>query len=552
MVKDNFFIKFINKNIFLNSLPLFFLFVAVLILFQSAPKEGGFWWTDASRHAMDGVFWRDFFKDFPFGNIRGYAINYYLRYPCLSIVFYPPLFALTEAIVFTFLGISNFAALLTVAIFYLLTAWAAFFLARLWLPAWQAFAVSLWFISFHEVAFWGRQVMLEIPVYAFLLWSIYFLFYYLKTNKICFIYISMVVFTMGLYTKQTIVFIIPVMLWVLLRRERLALFKNYHFFISILLFTIIIAPLVFVTFKFGIFNLGQSIGILFEKQMPRFSLKSWLFYARLLPHQVGWPVFLSTALFLIINIFKKKRWPNIFILEVLLIWFIWGYVFSSFLSLKDSRYDIFILFPLALITVMLFSISLPRRAASLLASLFALTAFIYTIFYDRVPFVEGYRQISDFIAAKAPKNSVILFSGSRSGSFIFNLRCHEERRDLSVLRLEKILFKYAAHRELGIEDYGLTELKILDVVDKYNVSYIVNQPDFWLDLKSMQRFQKILHYPQFKKIAHVTLFSNYNVLDKEVVIYHNTKYTDKLLPNLKLSIPIIGIEVEGSIDGRVK
>jgi len=510
---------------------------------------------------MDGAFWKDFITNLPLGHIKEFAIDYYIKYPALTVLYYPQLFPMVEAGFFALFGVSNFSAQLTVAAFYLFAAWGAFVLARFYLPSWQAFAVSLLFIGGHEVAFWGRQVMLDIPCYAFLLWSVYVLLRYLDSCKAKFLYLLVIIFTAGLYTKQSIIFIAPIFLWIIWRKNGWQMTKSPHLWGAISLFILIVSPLVFLTFKFGSFNIGLSVGSLFEKESPRFSLKGWLFYLKIIPRQIGWITAALAALFLAVSAWRRKwRLPKLDH-ELFLSWFIWGYVFFSLLRIKETRHSIFILFPLVLFAVIALNRLLPSKTASLLGLILGIANFSYVIFYDPVTYVQGYREASDFIATSAPPDSVILFSGYMDGAFIFDVRSHEERRDLTVLRADKLLFKYAIYREL-LEERDLTQQQIVDMINKYGVYYVVSEPNFWIDLKAMRLLQKILHSPQFKEIARIPISSNWlpdkeipripmlanwNFADKELIIYQNTSPITKNKAKLKLDLPAIGTAIEGAI-----
>jgi len=69
----------------------------VLVLFMTAPADGAFYWSDAPRHALNGVFVKDLFQAMPFENPKGFAYDYYVRYPALTILLYPPLFYFVSA-----------------------------------------------------------------------------------------------------------------------------------------------------------------------------------------------------------------------------------------------------------------------------------------------------------------------------------------------------------------------------------------------------------------------------------------------------------------------
>src|SRR5271166_591541 len=157
--------------------------LAVFLLFETSPMRGDFWWSDAPRHAMDGVFYYDMARALPITHLKQWAIDYYLQYPAVTALTYPPLFALVEALFFSLFGVSHSTAQLTVTFFLLLTACGAYFLARRWMNRVAAFSMALLFIGTPVMALWGRQVMLEIPTFAFLLWSSYFFFLYLDSGK---------------------------------------------------------------------------------------------------------------------------------------------------------------------------------------------------------------------------------------------------------------------------------------------------------------------------------------------------------------------------------
>ena len=76
---------------------LLLLTIAVVLLFETSPHAGDFWWSDAPRHAMDGVFYRDMARSLPVTHLKQWATDYYLQYPAITVLFYPPLFALRRS-----------------------------------------------------------------------------------------------------------------------------------------------------------------------------------------------------------------------------------------------------------------------------------------------------------------------------------------------------------------------------------------------------------------------------------------------------------------------
>src|SRR5215469_7551088 len=70
---------------------------ASMVLTATAPVDGDFWWSDSPRHALNGAFIKDFVAAMPWHDPKAWAINYYLQYPSLTILIYPPLFYVFEA-----------------------------------------------------------------------------------------------------------------------------------------------------------------------------------------------------------------------------------------------------------------------------------------------------------------------------------------------------------------------------------------------------------------------------------------------------------------------
>ena len=57
---------------------------------------------DMPRYLMNGVFLHDLIRDFPITNFMEYAVEYYSRYPALSLGHHPPLISLVLVPFFSF------------------------------------------------------------------------------------------------------------------------------------------------------------------------------------------------------------------------------------------------------------------------------------------------------------------------------------------------------------------------------------------------------------------------------------------------------------------
>lgn len=93
------------------------------------------------------MFLLDLLRELPLADPAGFAKNWYAHYPALSILFYPPLFALSEVPVYALFGVSHGSAQLTVALYMAALALGIFALARRFLSPAQAFAATLLFLG---------------------------------------------------------------------------------------------------------------------------------------------------------------------------------------------------------------------------------------------------------------------------------------------------------------------------------------------------------------------------------------------------------------------
>ncbi|MGN7614591.1 ArnT family glycosyltransferase, partial [Magnetococcales bacterium HHB-1] len=267
--------------------------IFAVLLLLNAPTAGDFYWSDAPRHALNGIFLKDLIHDFPWQDPSTYAINYYLQYPALTILFYPPLFYGFLAVFYTLFGESHFTAQLLVSFFHLAMGLGLFYLARRWLSTGFALAAALFWMGAHEIVFWGRQIMLDIPAMAWLIWSVLFFLRYLDHDRPRHLILSAMLLLAAIYTKQTMVFALIPLLIALLRFRGFGIIKKPVVWKTAILFIILLIPLIIITLKFGQKNLSSTVG---ERPWDAslFSLEAWIYYFRQLPHQLGkihlWPI----------------------------------------------------------------------------------------------------------------------------------------------------------------------------------------------------------------------------------------------------------------------
>jgi hypothetical protein len=530
---------------------LLLLAIAVFLVFATSPRAGDFWWSDAPRHAMDGVFYYDMARSLPVTHLKRWAMDYYLQYPAITVLFFPPLFALIEAVFFSLFGVSAATAQLTVSSFLLGAAYGAYFLTRRWVGRLGAIAVALLFIGTPIMALWERQVMLEIPAFAFLIWGCHFFFRYLDSDRSRDLYLAVGFVVAGMYTKQPIMFIVAAFLATLFFVFRKDLFRRADFWRATILLVAGVIPLAMFTWLWGRYNVQQSMGGDWV-EYSRTSVSGWLYVARQWPSEVGW---LLTALAFIYCTgalfwprWRLPRAPMFFLVA----WILTGYVFFTLIAIKSQRYTIFLIFPLVLFAVLVIVRGTPARIAPYLVVFVSVVIFSHMLLTDHVPYVAGYRTAAEYVCSLAPPDSVVLFSGLRDGSFIFNVKTNPECKNLSVIRSDKLLLRVNMMRSMfGVKELGVTEDQLKYMLQHYGVRYIVLEPDFWNDLKSMQMLVGLLHQDQFKLLTKIPVASNQERMQSELEIYENLGPVSEGRNLLKVELPVSGLTVEGNV-GRKK
>jgi hypothetical protein len=466
-------------------------------MFLTAPRAGEFWWSDAPRHALNVLFLHDFLTDLPLSAPRAWAVQYYTQFPALTILFYPPLFyGLAVPFVAAF-GESHASIQAAVAAHHAVLGWGAFALARRWFDWPVALGSAVVTMAMPEVALWGRQVMLEVPSAAFLIWSLVWWLRYLDSPSTCRLVLALVMALAATYTRLTAGFVFPVFALHLLVCGAWRSVRKGPVVAAGMGVAVALLPLVWLTLEFGRPNLESTLGIA-DSAVSRASVAGWLWYARRLPSQLT-PGLAALAVVSVASVClrpalrattRRDAW-------LLGLYFGVGYLFFSAIDLKEARLTVYLLLavpPVAASLLMALPSSSARSTVALAGSvLFA--AFVLAT--HPVPGVVGYAAAAARVAADVPPGGRVMFSGQRDGAFIFNLRVLRPARDITVARSDKLLLDVVVRRELGVRERDYSEAEISALIHQYGLRTVVAQRDFWTDLTPMARLQHVLEGADF-------------------------------------------------------
>jgi len=524
--------------------PYIAIIVAAGALLATSPLGGDFAWSDAPRHALNGAFLKDLIAALP-RHPATWAEAYYLQYPSLSILFYPPLFYIFEAVAFALLGVTQFAAQATVILFYALLGLGIYRLTRLWMSRTAALGAALILMGMPELALWGRQVMLDVPAMTWLVWGVYAFACFLRFDRSRDLALAVVFLLAALYTKYNVVFIAAVLSLTLVAARGPSFFRDRRLWWAAAAGVIGALPAIGLLLTFGVANFQSAADL--SGELPRWSLAAWTFYPGLLPQIVGWPVlglaivgcgFLSAG-----RIPALKGWPS----WLLLGWTLVGYAFFTAIAVREPRHLMTAIPPLAILASRALDQLLPRRMGGLVALAVGVGVLGSTVAYDPVPTVTGYKQMADYVADRVPANARVLFSGYRDGNFVFDLRMREDRRDIWTIRADKILLRVAIERRRGVGQADYSPAQIATLIRNLGIDLVVAQDGFWADLTEMHRLSAVLSGPDFTPVAHFTIGGTMGRTDKSFTIYRPNYPVEQRTRTLELDMPIFGGRIGGQL-----
>jgi hypothetical protein len=527
------------------------LLAATLLLLFTAPAGGDFWWADAPRHAMDGVFVHDLLLAHPAGGLKAWAIAYYFRHPALTILFYPPLFAVVEAAGFLVFGVSHSCAQAVVAAFTALLAFSTYALARHMMPRLAALGCALLVIGVPETALWGRQVMLDIPAYALAAAAAACLARYLQISaapRPLALYAAVLFLLAGIYTRYNTAFVLPPLVLAAFLAGSDRLLRDRHCWGAGALFVIGMLPAAALFLAFGRLNLQSVSGI--SPNSPEGAPAAWLYYFWALPQQMGWvPLLIAVPGIGLLAAAGTRRGG--WMAAMMLAWLLCLYAVFSVIALKQPRFDLAIGLPLSIAACTALCRLRPAWLGPPLCLVLGGAVLLHTVAADPVPRVEGYRQLALWLGHAAPANAVVVFSGYRDGNLIFDLIGNAHRPDIAVVRADKLLLSVPAGERAtrGVAQHDVTETQIAALLHDIAPDFIVLQPGFWGDVHDMALFEQAVGAPSYRPVAHFALGGNLSSQDgtRGLVVYVPTVPVTGQHRGLVFDMPMIGGRFEGKV-----
>jgi hypothetical protein len=475
----------------------------------------------------------------PVADPARWAIDYYLRRPALTILFYPPFLYAVEAVAFALFGVSHFVAQATVTLFIGLLAGATYVLARNLLPRSSSVGAAPMAIGMPEAALWGRQVMLDVPAYALIAASACCLVAYLKGGRSRTIYLAALFLVAAIYTKYNAGFIAPAFLATFFLAKGKSAWRDVHAITAGICGVVGLLPALFLMLRFGARNIDSVTGL--SDSLPLDSWACWLFYLRALPAQMGMLGLVLAACGLALMVRRFVAGPDRWVFGLLLAWLVAGYVIFTVVRLKEVRDTTMALLPLAIAAPFLLLSVLPRPAGQFAGLALGAGTLVFTLLFCPVPYVDGYRQIAAFLARAVPRDGVVVYSGYRDANLVFDLAAIPDRSDIRVVRTDKLLLAVPfGERRRGLEAADDDDARIAAMLRDLGAAYFVIQPGFWSDVPVMARLNAVIDTSDYAKVQHFDLTGILSTEDgtKGIDVYRPTYPVTAKSGHVDLKMPI--------------
>ncbi len=487
-------------------LPIISILAFAAFLFCATPTNGDFWWFDAPRHAMNGVFLRDLIMEGGLLRPLAFANAYYEQYPAINIGFYPPFLYLSSVPFLIVFGVDHSVSQAVVTGYLGLAGLAVYAICIRTSHRTVATAAAICVMGLPEIALWGSQVQLDVPALALLLWLTYFLLRYMDRMEHQWMWAVAICLGLSILTRIQVLFAaLPASGLLLFYYRRGFEPPALKYRIAALVVAVAIAaPTFFMALYFS--QVNQSLATKMPNMPPLLSTENWTWYLEALPAQLGpWGlclVILGSIASAWHVIARRRAEKDLILLSAMCLS---SWIFFTVVSNKEPRFNLPSLPFLVLIAVWGLERCNIRLARILMTLAGGLIAY-HAVLASDLPKVTGFREAATLAQQRTQFGMNVLISAHRDGSFIHSMRTTGDRKDIGIRRADKMFVDIKIMRQLGIRDRDLNVAAIEKMLYEEHVTTIVAQEEYLSDQPSMQNFAGLLKSGQnFVKVATIPI-----------------------------------------------
>jgi 4-amino-4-deoxy-L-arabinose transferase-like glycosyltransferase len=511
---------------------------------------------DETRHVMTGVFFRDLFADHPVADLPDYAVRYYVQYPALGLLVWPPLFYVALGLFMLAFGTSVIAAKVLVALFAALACVYLFRLAERTHGRPTA-AVAVLLFGFAPLVFaYSRQVMLEVPTVACALAAVYHGQAYLDGLRRRDLVLCALATAGTALTRFDGVFLAPLFLILLAGERRLAMLRRWEVLLAVGLAVLVVLPFYGLTLHgFGGAHLQAVSSGTCEGSTGFLAPRNFVYYPSVVPQQIGWfavaPALFGLALALTPGR-RARSWPYLALVAA-------TYITFTPMAEIEPRHTIYWVPALAVFAAdgvlflsMMDSVRWTQYSAALAGVVVVGT--VWLTCREPAPYVRGYEEAARYVVEHTHDSPTCLFDSFLNGDFIYQIHRHDPERRLWVLRGDKLFYGVLSDPHAEYEEWVKGEDGILDLIYRYDPEYLViEDPQVYFHMPMPEVVRRVLHgHPErFRLVATIPVQSN--TLGPRPIaleVFRNLKRNDH--PDRCVEFEVLGMHrrIETTLPGK--
>lgn len=527
------------------SILIVLLALALLQVIMYQPSEP-FFYNDETRHVMSGVFFMDLFHDRP-THLRQYAIDYYLKYPALGILVWPPLFYGLEGVVMSVLGPSVVVARVLLGLFGLLAGLYLFVLSRRVVGPNRGAMAALAFGTTPLIFKYSHYVMLEIPMLALALGATYHFVVYLEEETKRDLYLWGFLCAAAALTRFDVIYLVVLFPLLLTIQKKWEILKRREVVLTVIGALLLIAPVYAVTAaNVGWLHAREVMQTMDPRDPPMLSLSRLLFYPVGLPYNLSWFFVGAAVLGIAVAVWRRDRSCLVFAAIIVAV-----YVTFTPIAEMRERHVIYWVPGLAFFAAEgVYHASRFWRGgitAGILAGAVFGGAIAQAAPHVRT-FLKGYEDVARYVEKNTANPPLCLYIGSLNGNFIYQLRRVDPARRIWTLRGEKLADTLAvSEKRTTRPDEG----RMLNAIHQYGPALVVVEKagDPALSYDSEWLASLIQQHPErFRlegKFPIVTNNSQY--AGGTILVYRNLVPNPSAAENVELHIRMLRQNVQGQV-----
>lgn len=503
---------------------------------------------DETRHVMTGVFVRDALHDLPQSatHPKQYAVRYYLQYPALGLLIWPPFFYLVEGVVMTLFGTSYVTARALVALFAVIAAVYSYRLAlRTHGPRVAAFALAVFGLA-PLVFDLSRYVLLEVPTLALVLAAVFHFERYLGESRARDAILACLLAALAALTRFDGVVLLPYFLLRLALTRRFRLLLRRPVIAGAVLALVLTVPYYLFTWLEYRTGLEAAAGSGTAAHSTGFlDIRNFVRYPAYIPEQVGWAATVTAAIGLVVALRgdRGKLGPHLTLIAAV-------YVMFVPLAEPEPRHAVYWVSAVALFAALgVFAVAdrfgkwvaLGVGAIVLAGTAYEGTAYEAT--NHRGWWLRGYQDAAEYVVAHRTADRPVLMDGVLNGGFIYQVRRADPDRRVTVLRGDKLLYAVLSDPHAGYKEFAKSDAEVLELLHKYDPEFIVvEQPQLFFDLKAAKQLRDVLAaHPHRFRLDHTIPIQSNRPRFREARLEVYRKVDRNPNPTPAADLPVLGL-----------